>query len=75
MAAEDSIPELEPEHILFMTGDRIRLLEDELWAELSGDIAYGFKTVEQATDEFLGWRKTLRAIGESAINGPEILEP
>lgn len=62
------------EHVMFMTDDRVRMLEDEIWAELSGDIAYGNKTVEQATDEFLAWRKTIRSFGEVAINGPEIPE-
>lgn len=72
MAREDSIHEHEPEPVMFLTDDRIRLLEDEIWAELSGDIAYGHKTVEQATDEFLKWRSHYRSFGSVALNGSEI---
>jgi hypothetical protein len=61
-------PELDGGSILFLPDDSLRLLEDEYWAELGQAIDEGWKTPDEATQEFLAWRAGYRAV-ESVILG------
>jgi hypothetical protein len=53
---------------IYLSEDRVRLLEDEKWAELSQFIDDGSHTPEQAIDEFLDWRKGFKTFGEFAVS-------
>lgn len=48
-------------NVIFMAQDRIRMLEDEVWAELSE-----LHPHDEAIRRFLGWRAT-----HMAFNAPE----
>lgn len=74
MFSPNSIPDLTDKEprvgqrvVMYLSGDCMRLLEDELWAELSTDILMGWKSHEQATDEFMAWRA-----GYKVIEAPEV---
>lgn len=60
-------------NVIFLPQDRIRALEDEVWAELSE-----WHDHEEATRRFLAWRSTHRSIGSAAIeavnNSAEIVD-
>lgn len=50
------------ERVLYLSDDYLRLLEDELWAELDTDILMERKTHEEAVAEFLAWRAGYKVI-------------
>ena len=54
------------DNVIFMPQDRIRALEDEVWAELSE-----WYEPEEAVRRFLGWRATHQAFSEWDPQGPE----
>lgn len=54
------------DNVIFLTGDRARMLEDEVWAELSE-----LHEPDEAVRRFLGWRATHQAIIIEFPNGPE----
>lgn len=58
----------ETDRVMFLCEDRMRLVEDEIWAGLSGDIAYGLKTAEEAITEFLAWRSGYKIVGATEMN-------
>lgn len=53
-------------NVIYLPGDHIRRLEDEVWAELSE-----WHDHEEATRMFLAWRETHRPIGSVALNEVE----
>lgn len=50
------------EKVLYLSDDCLRLLEDELWAELDTDILMERKTHEEAVAEYMAWRCGYRVI-------------
>lgn len=59
------------DNVIYMSPDRVRMLEDEVWAEYSERFE-----PDEAVRRFLGWRATHQAIViEFPINGPEIPGP
>ena len=54
--------ELDGDRVLYLSGDCMRLLEDEYWAELDTDILMGWKTHEEASDAFLAWRSGYKVV-------------
>lgn len=51
------------------TGDALRTIEDQVWADLNESAQAGWRTTEEAQDEFMTWRQTYRAIGKTANGG------
>lgn len=58
------------DNVIYMTGDRVRMLEDEVWAELSE-----LHDPDEAVRRFLGWRATHKAIIIEFPKQPEIPGP
>lgn len=55
------------QNVIFLPQDRIRMLEDEVWAELSE-----WHDHEEATRRFLAWRDTHRPIGAVALSAEPV---
>lgn len=53
--------------VIFLSPDRTRMLEDEVWAEYSE-----LYNPDEAVRRFLGWRATHKAIIIDFPNGPDI---
>lgn len=55
------------DNVIYMTPDRVRMLEDEMWAEYSEQY-----NPDEAVRRFLGWRATHQAIIIEFPKSPEI---
>lgn len=49
------------------TGDRLRCLEDEVWADLDESVQGGWRTQEEAEADFMTWRQHYRELGVPAV--------
>lgn len=60
------------DHILFVTDDRLRMLEDEVWLDLNESVQQGWRTQAEAEDAFMDWRMHYRAFGAPAVRSSQV---
>lgn len=57
----------EGDNILYVTDDRLRSLEDDVWHDLDESVEQGWRTQEEAEEAFLEWRSHYRGFGKAAV--------
>lgn len=61
------------EKVMFVTDDRLRSLEDEVWQELDASVAGGWRTEQEAHEAFMQWRESYRSIGAPAVRASQTM--
>lgn len=61
--------ELRGPNVIYLPGDQVRALEDQVWEELEESVAGGWRTQEEAQEAFLAWREVHREIGKAVLRG------
>jgi len=56
---------------IFVGGDHLRALQDEVWAVLGEGIDGGWLTEKEAYERYLAWQQQYRPIGHVAVE-PEL---